>query len=244
MMNDTTVYLLMQDVGLGNDTPICQYMELEHLKTLLNSSNYFVNRKCRFSDMREKSFPFKLQFAITPAKCDRPTIPQPDRQIEITEAAKRFRDSANLLTSCWTERITENVLWWERYKEDAACIISNIWCFTSSFKNIGNYTIWCGKMLYEPIQPVLLSDDIIWYKEPYFSDEREVRFYFSKSFAKVSAGDNVESDHEDFEVDLGTLIQGIVLSPKVEKETMQEIEDMVNRLGLNVHVKPSKIELS
>lgn len=230
----------MQDVGLGTDTEICQYMYLEHLEKLLETGYYYVRRKGKFSDKREKELPRRLHFTEFTIPVGKPSSEQQDRSKRKNESIHKFEKVSSLLiTSCWTERITENVLMWERGKnKPKACIKSRIGDFVKAFGNMG-FTIWCGKMLYEPIYPVLMSDDIIWYKEPYFSDEREIRFYFSKKLDSVVPDDGT-NDHVRLLVNIQTLIHEITLSPNA---TIQEKEN-VQRLTkpYNITVKSSKIE--
>lgn len=237
------IFRLMQDVGLGEDTPICQYMNLDYLIALLKTGEYYVNRKKVFSDKREKSIPHKLVFGeftipygqLSPEQVERATMRQ--------DVVHQFEKvSPYLLTSCWTERVSENALMWERGGEKhKACIKSTIGGFISGVCNT-ELTIWCGKMIYEPILPMLMSDDIIWYKQPYFSDEREIRFYFSKELHHVIPDDGT-SNHKSFRINLETLIQEIVLSPYIEKSAAKSLKESFEE-EYNIPTTFSKIEES
>ena len=57
--SEARLFHIMQDVGLGNDTEICQYMALDYLKAILKTDNYFVKRKKFFIDKREKTIPLR-----------------------------------------------------------------------------------------------------------------------------------------------------------------------------------------
>lgn len=237
------LHRIMQDVGLGTDTEICQYMRMDHLKKLLTNKEYFVNRKEKFIDKREQSIPFKLHFTEISPVGSNLSPEQKKRCNERTKTIQYFNnESLLLLTSCWTERITENALMWDRNSEiRKACIKSRIGNFFRAFGNI-NYTIWCGKMLYEPIYPVLMSEDIIWYKEPYFSDEREIRFYFSKEFSRI-VPDKVPGDSEKFPVDIETLIHEIVFSPYAEEKDKDEIKGIISSQGYKIKTTSSNIKI-
>lgn len=234
---------LMQDVGLGMDTPICQYINLDYLIALLKTEEYFVNRKKFFRDKREKSLPSRLVFSEFTFPNEQLSPVQVERSKKRQESVHRYEKvSLSLLTSCWTERVSENALMWDRDGEKhKACIKSTIGSFVSSIHET-DFTIWCGKMIYEPLFPVLMSDDIIWYKQPYFSDEREIRFYFSKEMHCIIP-DNDTSNHRRFRVDRKTLIQEIVLSPYIEKTTAQKLKECFEK-KYKILTTISKIEVS
>lgn len=236
----------MQDVGLGTDTEICQYMYLEHLEELLEKGCYYVRRKGEFSDKREKELPRRLHFTEFTIPGGKLSAEQQERSKRKSESIHKFEKvSSSLLTSCWTERITENVLMWERgngVTMPKACIKSRIGDFVEAFGNT-EFTVWCGKMLYEPIYPVLMLEDIIWYKQPYFSDEREIRFYFSKKYDRV-VPDNGIDDHVHFPVDIETLIYEIVLSPYMKPEEIEKIRRIVSSKYQKITVTISKVEIN
>lgn len=232
---------LMQDVGLGMDTPICQYMNLDYLIALLKTEEYYVNRKKVFRDKKEKSLPHKLVFTEFTIPNGQLSPEQVERSTMRRGTVRQFEEvSPCLLTSCWTERVSENALLWDRDGEKhKACIKSTIGGFVSAVCKT-ELTIWCGKMIYEPISPILMSDDIIWYKQPYFSDEREIRFYFSKELHCVIPDDGA-SDHKSFRINRETLIQEIVLSPYIERSAAESLKECFEK-EYNIPTTFSKIE--
>lgn len=241
--NKLIIFRIMQDVGLGRDTEICQYMNLDYLLALLKTEKYFINRKKFFLDKQEKKIPFKLRFSeiITPYG-KQLTPEQEKRSQERNEYIDCYeKESSLLLTSCWTERTSENALMWDRMGErHQACIKTTVGNFVEAFETT-KYTIWCGKMLYEPINQVLMSNDIIWYKEPYFSDEREIRFYFSEKFEKIQP-DEASKNHVLLPVNINTLINEIVLSPYIERSAAKVLQDNIkNTYGIITSL--SKIEI-
>ena len=232
----------MQDVGLGRDTDICQYMDLDYLKALLAKGEYYVKRKKLFVDKRERTVPLKLQFEFTPAGSKLTTV-QIKRMDNRTKTIQKYRDEmSHLLTSCWTERITENALMWDRNAErHKACIKTKIGDFVNAFGDM-RYIIWCGKMLYEPLNQTLLTDDMVWYKEPYFSDEKEIRFYFSTEFAKITPDENKDNGIS-LPVNLNTLIHEIILSPYIKKAAAEELKKTITE-EYGIKTSLSKIEIS
>lgn len=243
MKNESKVgmFQLMQDVGLGNDTEICQYLALDYLMAILKTDKYFVKRKKFFIDKREKTIPLRLQFELTPF--GRKLSPeQIKRMDEKNKVIQHFETKlSSLLTSCWTERVTENALMWDRDGErHKACIKTKVGDFVSAFRNT-KFKIWCGKMLYEPINPMLISEDLIWYKEPFFSDEREIRFYFSTDFSRI-VSDEGNNDGILIEVEKELLIHEIILSPYINKNAAEELKQSITET-YGIKTTTSKIEV-
>ncbi len=239
--DELRMFHLMQDVGLGNDTEMCQYMDLDYLMAILKTDKYYVKRKELFTDQREKSIPYRLMFEPRPIndKLSPEHIKKIDNSIK---TAHYFSESSSLLTSCWTERITENALMWDRGGErHRACILSRVGDFVSAFENT-NLHIWCGRIIYEPLKPLLLSEDIIWYKEPYFSDEREIRFYFSSEFSKI-VSDKGNNSGLLIPVNKELLIHEIVLSPYINKSAAEKLKQSITET-FGIKTTLSKIEVS
>lgn len=237
-----TLYKIMQDAGISGNTEICQYMDMDYLIALLSKNKYYIKRKKFFIDKLEKSIPFKTCCVLNQYG-KKFTPEQNARQESLIQLARRYEDiSSMLLTSCWTERVTENALMWDRNGErHKACIKSTIDGFVAAFGQM-EYTIWCGKILYERIHASIISDDIIWYKEPYFSDEREIRFYFSKDFNNVIPDDRTD-DHVLLSVNINCLIKEIVLSPYIKREAAEEIRESFQEKH-SITTKLSEIRIS
>lgn len=239
--SNNIVYKIMQDVGISCNTEICQYLDLDYLQDLLAKEKYYVKRKSYFVDKRERNIPFKSYCILSQANKQLSSNQQAEEDTLIESASHYEKESSLLLTSCWTERITENALMWDRGGErHKACIKSTIANFVASFGQT-DYTIWCGKMLYEYLQPSLVADDVIWYKEPYFSNEQEIRFYFSKDFNKVTPDDGT-GDHVLLSVNTKQLINEIRLSPYIEKNAANEMKKLFQeKYGIVTNL--SKVEI-
>ena len=240
--NNTIIFRMMQDVGLGNDTEICQYLRLDYLQALLKTGKYYVRKKKYFTDKQEGSIPPKLIFSEFTIPGGKLTHEQESRSQERNKSINHYeQESSLLLTSCWTERTSENALMWDRMGEShQACIKTTVGNFVSAFIEL-KYHIWCGKMLYGPIYKAIMSDDIIWYKEPYFSDEREVRFYFSTGLQNIQP-DSTPNDHQFFPVNTQTLINEIVLSPYIERNAAEVLKDTIKNT-YEIPTSLSKIEI-
>lgn len=249
-MNENTstdngkIFRLMENVGLDEDTKICQYLNLDYLLALLKTGKYYVNRKQVFADKRESSRPLKLIFSEFTIPGGKLSPAQEERSKKRQESVHQFNKvSSYLLTSCWTEQNSENVLMWERGGErHKACIKSTVGKFVSAISET-ELTIWCGKIMYDPIFSALMSDDILWYKQSYFSDEREIRFYFSKDLDQITPDEDHLLNHKKFSVDTSTLIQEIILSPYINDSTYEELKETIED-KYKIHTTKSKIEIS
>lgn len=237
-----TLYKIMQDAEISGNTEICQYMDIDYLRALLSKEKYYVKRKKFFMDNREKSIPFKACCVLN-QHGKKFTPEQNAKQELLIQSTRQYEESSSmLLTSCWTERVVENALMWDRNGErHKACIKSTVDGFVAAFGQM-EYTIWCGKIIYEPIHASIISDDIIWYKEPYFSDEREIRFYFSKDFNKIIP-DDMTDDHVLLSVDTKCLITEIILSPYIKREAAEEIRRFFQE-KYNISTRLSEIKVS
>lgn len=226
----TGYFLLMEDVGIGLDTKICQYLDVDYLLKLLKDNRYYVKRKQYFPDNREKDFPHFLMFPIRPTDKEyKQTSLLSKQQEELHSNIKEYQEQSDLLTSCWTVRTRENILMWDRGSKCKACMQSTIGQFVGSFDKDMKYTIWCGRILYEQFSRVFQWEHKIWTKEPYYSDEEELRFYFSTSINEVLADKpNKENNRGvSLKVESQKMINEIILSPYIDKKTAETMKEFI-----------------
>lgn len=239
-------YRIMEDVGINSETKICQYLDLEYLLKILETNTYYVKRKKFFVDKREKNFPLYLSFAIAPVdpiyiKEHADDIAR--QQEKLNENIRRYQEQSNVLTSCWTVRTMENILMWDRGSKRRARIETTIGEFMGAFESI-DFTIWCGKMFYESFSKVMLSQNKIWVKEPYFSDEEEVRFYFSSSSDEVKPDIVTEGTEKGvfLKIDPKRMMRKIVLSPNINRKCANALSKAIkDKYG--IEARPSSIEI-
>ncbi len=222
-VNDTQGFFhMMKDVGIGYDTEICQYLNVEYLIGILKNNSYYVKRKESFKDKREKEFPLFMQFPLSPSnEEDKRLLVQSEQQKEEWyRDNKEYEELSHLLTACWTVRTNENILMWDRGNPCKACIQSTIGDFVSSFDSNMAFTIWCGRILYSLFSMATQPSQKLWIKEPFFSDEDEVRFYFSANFDKIEPDvpSNNDLDGISLKVNPIKMIHHITLSPYINYE--------------------------
>lgn len=217
--------------------PIYQYMDLDYLFSLLESKQYFVNRKCHFEDKCESKLPPKSLFGVNlngvqPNKDKITKMTQ-----EISEKLKGYRESASWLTSCWTKDNTESLLMWKNYTTKIGIRIkSNIENVIASI-DTDKYTIVCGHISYDgyfskPFEECIFS------KKQYYKDEREVRFYFIPN-----ADSNCSSEGVNIPINPTNLIDEIILSPYIKCIAAVKMTELIKKeYGIN-NIHPSKIEI-
>ena len=248
--NKTRYFHIMEGVGINSETTICQYLNLEYLMKILTTNTYYVKRKKFFRDNREEDFPQYLHFALVPTDLDYKQNHAADiakQQEKLDETIKQYQEQSNVLTSCWTVRTMENILMWDRDNKQKACIKSTIGDFVGSFKKDIQYEIWCGRMFYEPFSHVFQFKNRIWVKEPCFSDEYEVRFYFSSSDKEVIPDTPKDKECPEKGVSIKVtptqMMHEVVLSPYIDKKCAEDLSKAIKK-KYNIEARPSSIDLS
>lgn len=234
-MRLTNFYYLLK--GWEDNVSIYQYMDLDYLISLLESKQYFVNRKCHFEDKGESVLPPKSLFGLNSfgVQLNKDEITKMTQ--EISEKLNRYRESSSWLTSCWTKDNTESLLMWKNYTTKIGVRIKSRIKDVIASIDTDKYTIVCGHMAYDgytskPYEECLFS------KEPYFKDEHEVRFYFIPNNESMNSikGENIS-------VLPDIMIDEITLSPYIKEIAAVKIAELLRReYDLNV-INLSKIRL-
>lgn len=249
-MEDNTkrFFHIMEDVGINRETKICQYLDLEYLMKILITDRYYVKRKKFFVDNREEEFPLFLRFALAPVYPEDRQEQEASfarQQKELSENINQYCEQSNVLTSCWTIRTMENVLMWDRGNKLKACIHSTIGDFVDSFDKSIEFNIWCGRIFYEAFSKVMLSKNKIWVKEPYFSDEEELRFYFSAEYDEIKpdVSNRCPEKGLSLKVNPKNMMKEIVLSPYIDRQCANDLMKHIGeKYGITTSV--SAIDLS
>lgn len=204
-------YVLMEEVD--PKTEIYQYMDLDYLLCLLEKRKYHVNKKCVFLDKSESKMPVTAMFRIE-AVGGEMGIKQPEEDTcEILERRRKYEEMKNVLTSCWTERDTENYLMWTSYTSKmGVCIKSTISNVVASFE-VDDYRVWCGRVMYKGYNANQTLMESLFSKEKAFEDEREIRFYFKKKGVCYCKSD---SNFIEIPINPNVMIDKVILSPRME----------------------------
>ena len=223
--------------GWEGNIPIYQYMDLDYLFSLLESKQYFVNRKCHFEDKGESVLPPKSLFGLNSigVQLNKDEITKMTQ--ELSEKLNRYRESASWLTSCWTKDNTESLLMWKNYTTKIGVRIKSKIENVIASINTDKYKIGCGHISYDgynskPFEECLFS------KERYYKDEYEVRFYFIPNNESMNSikGENIS-------VLPDIMIDEITLSPYIKEIAAVKIAELLRReYDLNV-INLSKIRL-
>lgn len=234
-MNINDYFYLLK--GWEGNIPIYQYMDLDYLFSLLESKQYFVNRKCHFEDKGESVLPPKSLFGLNSigVQLNKDEITKMTQ--ELSEKLNRYRVSASWLTSCWTKDNTESLLMWKNYTTKIGVRIKSKIENVIASINTDKYKIVCGHISYDgynskPFEECLFS------KERYYKDEYEVRFYF------IPKDESINSLSGEFiAVTPETMIDEVILSPYINKNAAKIISQLLREEYSLQTVKLSKIEL-
>lgn len=234
-MNINDYFYLLK--GWKGNIPIYQYMDLDYLISLLESKQYFVNRKCHFEDKGESVLPPKSLFGLNSigVQLNKDEITKMTQ--ELSEKLNRYRESASWLTSCWTKDNTESLLMWKNYTTKIGVRIKSKIENVIASINTDKYKIVCGHISYDgynskPFEECLFS------KERYYKDEYEVRFYF------IPKDESINSLSGEFiAVTPETMIDEVILSPYINKNAAKIISQLLREEYSLQAVKLSKIEL-
>ena len=224
--------------GLDGNMTIRQYLKLDYLIQLLETRSYYVKRKRLFEDKREVSLPLKSLFHMQPVGIDTNANRAVNNTDETLRKFRRYKESGNYLTSCWTERVGESALMWKNFVDNqGVCIKTTINNFVASFKN-DVFEICCGRMSYNGYYAGQDFEEALFSKDRAFAEEREIRFYFTQENEKESMPDEGVS----MPVDPKVLIDEIILSPYIKPIEVERLKRDLSE-KYDIQVLPSKIEL-
>lgn len=240
-LNDKTKklnwYYYRDKDGCG-DMSICQYMRLDYLIRLLETNQYYINRRKHFVDANESHSNKGIKFAFGLSNIKTKSLRKP------AERLIPYKDLVSCPTSCWTMCEHESYLMWKCYAtEVGACIKTTVHNFIASLEidldetNEDNKVL-CGSMDYQ--DNLLFSFDEekqLFDKDFAFADEKEFRFYFllNSTFSESPEAINIPVNTE-------VMIDEVLLSPFIVKEAADKIARMMN-CAYNIDVKQSKIKL-
>lgn len=220
-----------------DDRFICQYMRLDYLIQLLETQYYYANRRKNFNDAKEINNEVKMIFNPKSVwKKNKYSPKAPERTFS-------YKQIENCPTACWSKNKREDFLIWKCYAtEIGACIKSTVYKVIDSIKirhsKESNNWIICGSMDYTNIKPSLDVEKQLFDKDKAYSSEKEFRFYFH--LPSCDTNDNASGIL--IPVNTNVMIDEIILSPFIRKETANSLARMIKK-AYNIEVKQSSIKL-
>lgn len=221
---------------VGQDTCICQYMDLDYLIAMLSTNKYFIRIKGDFADKYENSLPLKNIFPVYP------TAVQPDKDklqqnIKMMEdKLSAYKDARNIPTSCWTIRSRESALMWSSYTTKiGVCIQSTISDFIKAIDYTGFMLIY-GQMQYQGY--AFSQDHELFSKHPDFADEKELRFYFIPKDNQKPIINGIK-----LPINPTALIKKVILSPYIEPNAGRKLCDMINHEYPKLTIRTSDLQI-
>lgn len=222
---------------------ICLYMPYHYFLSDLEKGELFFTKKKEFEDNGERELPIGCLFSAMAVGENVP--PQNVNHQEMQRRLELFRDYSargRLLTSCWTLREEENYFMWYVYAHKYGVrIMTTIAKFVTSIL-IKDYTILCGEMMYKNIPKMDSFDSNLFWKQTYYSDEKEFRFIL------FPTNDNDKEDDAEkglaIPFNWNALEPEVLLSPFFCKSCLSEkLHELENKFPFLQNVKPSKIKI-
>ena len=231
-MEKLRYYQLMD--GVDGNQEILQYMDLDYILRLLETSSYYVKQKRNFPDKHESRLPLKAMFSLQPVEPES-YKGKPTDIVESLERIRLFSESGRMLTACWTERRGESALMWKNFTTKMGGYIkSTINHFVASFAN-DDYDICCGRMSYTGIYAGQDLTESLFTKDKAFEEEKEIRFYFTpKKNLSTNKGISIPILPK-------VMISEIVLSPYIEPKSRDVLKQIMSE-KYDIKVTSSKIE--
>lgn len=221
------------------DVEIRQYLSLTRLLDQLVRKKYYISQKNRFEDAHEGKLPIQLTFHPIPAnkKWDAKDDELLARQ---KEKGDKFKELSHGYVSCWTKDTDENILMWKSYAPQAGvCICSTIYNFIASFDadSFRKYDTYCAPVAYRTLNFTDDAEDALFVKQPYYKDEKEVRFLFLPKNQEEKADSKIwlPANH-------AVMIDKAILSPDIPFPAANSIKACLSKFGIKAEL--SKIKLN
>lgn len=227
--------------GLDINTPICRYTNYLNLLLLLKDYFYISLRKS-FEDKLEKHSIFNA-FIADLHPCGYP-VSEKEHSISSSLHSKLQEAINTLYVSCWTYDIRENYLMWKSYTnhESGVRIKSTIKNIVDSIKD-DNIDIYIGKINYSNCKINKDIQETLFYKQDYYKNEQEIRFYFKRR--NVNAYANKVPSFLFLKIDSAKFIKEIVFSPFMKYMNVKKLTDKLvgDYIYLKGKIKHSRIQI-
>lgn len=227
--------------GLDVNTPICRYTNYLNLLLLLNESFNISLRKC-FEDKLEKYSIFNSFVAdLHPVGYHATTE---ERNLSSSLHSELQNACDNMYVSCWTYDTHENFLMWRSYTNylNGVRITSTIKDVINSIRECG-FEIYIGKIKYSNCRINSNVQNALFYKQDYYKNEQEIRFYFKSR--NVNAYANKVPSFLFLKIDSAKFIKEIVFSPFMKYMNVKKLTDKLvgDYIYLKGKIKHSRIQI-
>ena len=223
------------------DETLWRYFRPERFEALVDERRLYFASANQFID------PFEGAAAVIV----NPPPPDP-RYAEMEYPERAFRELKRLTKlSCWHRAEYESDAMWRLYagesKGIAVCTSpARLRDAVEPFRlqpHYGEETIWCGPVRYLDLTQVRLramSTERFFVKHLAFEWEREFRIAISLAHAEENAVE-VPPDGVGVPVDLGRLIDHIILGPKISDEARERVAQAAAQAGFGDRVRMSSL---
>lgn len=198
-------------------------MDFDDFICMIEYQRLYVSRKRFFADKFESQLPSNRLF---PFQLFGRKLSQKDEESLMKRASEiwnTYKESSNLLTSCWTLRESENYLMWKAYTRTniGVRIESTIDNLVSSIKDY-QYIIFCGPITYKGYGSYKMNE-LLFSKNIHYSGEEEFRFYFEEE----GTASEITQNSVEIGINAKSMINQIILSPFLNKKAQKTIKEMI-----------------
>ena len=229
------------DDGLNWDERLWRYLATDRFLWLLDHSRIYFAAATQFGD------PFEGAVAIQAHD-----LPIDPRYEQMEHSEKAFRELTRLTKiNCWHRAEYESDAMWKLYASASkgVAICSTPERMRSAFKpfrlapQYGIEDLWCGSVRYQDLMKVRMKETMLkrfFYKHQAFAWEREFRLAVSVRMAE-EFGVNVPELGIELSVDVGMLIERIMLGPALSQMERDLISQNAQKAGLGDRIVMSSL---
>lgn len=191
---------------INMDAPIAKYMNLNHFLNMLVHGKFYACRRFKFED-RKESILHTWEIGELHEFHSKPSKDVKDMEyMTAQKIIDEYKQYSYLPTSCWTLNANENYLMWKAYTHECGVMItSSINRFVDAI-DYSEYDLICIPMMYKGYR----NESYLDAKDRFYSDERELRFYFDYDNDDMTT---LDGDHIELPVEPSKLISEVVISP-------------------------------
>lgn len=185
---------------------IVRYTSVENLYKILKGELYTSYRK-DFLDQRE------CGKCINPKNYFRLTLSDGSNRKYWELVDEKINGTRNLLTSCWSYNLCEDILMWKAYKASVRIKVT-VQKLLDAINDDCVKQVICDQIIYKDEHPCYSVKDAMFYKECSYHNEQEIRFYFDKTINCCKL----------IHINADNLVDEVIVSPFISRETNLLIE--------------------
>lgn len=234
------------------NTPIIRYFRLNRFIDLLDSESLYFTRLSQFNDPYDGILPDGTKSLEKDHFTNLPRNPEDDlTDFEMLMRSINRTNRYCTYASCWYGNKHESAAMWELYGNQGIAIQSTFAGLRGSLSNTKD-DVYIGEMTYfdfSAVQPPTYGNTLsaAYSKRIEYEYERELRAVIVRTPEEWTHGDLSEELIARqplglrVPIDVGTLIQGIILAANTQVSALKVINDKLTSLGIVAPLKTSRL---